>query len=184
MRKLGEKAIFKTRRFTVFDSTLRISGKTVNKPYIRQNSCSEILAITKDGKIILARSYRPELDRYIYELPAGTMKDQESPERAARRELEEETGYTAKEMKHMFSSYPLLGYSDCKLHFFLATGLAKKKQNLEEDESINVRLFKPQEVLSMLENGKIADMCVLSAMHHYYYVLNKGKKHIKYKDPH
>lgn len=183
-KKIGEKAVFKTRRFTVFDSKLKIRGKILNKPYIRQNSCSEILAITEDGFIILVKSYRPELDCYVYELPAGTLKNREDPEKAAMRELEEETGYAPRKIEYMFGGYPLLGYSDCKLYFFLATGLEKKKQNLEEDESINVKLFKPAEVLRLLEKGKIKDLCVLPAMYHYYYVMKEGKKRVRYMDPH
>ena len=184
VESLGKIEVFKTRRFTVLDSKLRIKGKVVTKPYIHQNNCSEILAITKEGKVVLVRSYRSELDRYVYELPAGTLKDGENPKSAAKRELLEETGYAARKMEPMFSSYPLLGYSDCKLYFFLATNLEKKKQNLEDDESITLGLFKPKEVLKLLKNGKIVDMSVLTAIHYYYLVLKQGITHVKYKDPH
>ena len=152
VRKIGEHAILKTRRFTVFDSELRIAGKTVSKPYIRQNDCAEVLAITDSGSVVLVRSYRPELDGYAYELPAGTLKDKEDPKKAAARELEEETGYVAGKLRFLFSGYPLLGYSDCKLHFFLATGLKKRKQDLEDDESIDAKEFKLGEVFSMLRH--------------------------------
>ena len=183
VKKIGEKAVFRTRRFTVFDAKLEINGKRVRKPYIRQNGCSEILAISGKGKVVLIRSYRPELDCYAYELPAGTLKKDEDPKKGAIRELEEETGYSAKRMKYLFSGYPLLGYSDCKLHFFLATGLERKKQKLEEDESIDVSEFEPGEVLKMIQKGKIKDMCVLTAMQHYFYMLNRGKKSVRYVDP-
>lgn len=155
----------------------------INKPYIRHSACAEILAIASTGHIILIKSYRPELDDYAYELPAGSLKTGENPVAAARRELEEETGYKARKLKYMFSGYPLLGYSDCKLYFFLATGLTKKDQHLEEDEYIEVKLFKPVEVLRMLKNGKIKDMCVITAMDYYYYVTKQGKHHIRYADP-
>ena len=160
-----------------------IAGKIVNKPYIRQNGCSEVLALTKAGRIILIESYRPELDEYVYELPAGSLKKNEKPETAAKRELEEETGHKAGRISYMFSGYPLLGYSDCKLYFFLATGLEKKEQHLEDDEDINVKSFSPAEVLKLLENGRIKDMNVLAAMHYYYYVTKAGRRRIKYADP-
>jgi ADP-ribose pyrophosphatase len=183
VKKIGEKKVFETRRFTVFDSKLKIAGKIVNKPYVRQNDCSEILAITRSGSVVLVRSYRPELDGYAYELPAGTLKEKENPKKAALRELEEETGYKAKRVEYLFSSYPLLGYSDCKLHFFLATALHKSRQRLEDDESIDVREYSPKEVFRMLREGKIKDMCVLSAMYHYHYILDQGRKRVRYKDP-
>lgn len=183
IRKLGEKAVFKTRRFTVFDSRLNINGQIVNKPYIRQNDCAEILAITSSGHIILIKSYRPELNSYVYELPAGTLKASERPSRTAIRELEEETGYKARKVRYMFSGYPLLGYSDCKLYFFLATGLQEKEQHLEKDEYINVQLFKPTEILKMLKEGKIKDMCVITAMDYYYYVTKEGRRLVTYANP-
>lgn len=175
-KRISEKAVFKTRRFIVFDSKLRIAGKTVNKPYIRQNNCSEVLAITDDGYVVLVKSYRPELDRYVYELPAGTLEGRENPKKAARRELEEETGYIPKKVEYMFEGYPLLGYSDCKLYFYLATGLKRKSQDLEKDESIYVKLFKPADVIQMLENRTIEDLCVLSAMHYYASAMRARKK--------
>lgn len=184
VKKLGQNIIFRTRRFAVVDTKLRIRNKILNKPYISQNDCAVMLAFTEDGSIILIESYRPEFNGYSYELPSGTFKDNEKPAVAAKRELEEETGYVASKIRYMYGGYPLLGYSDCKLHFFLATNLQKKKQLLEDDESIFVKKFRPEEVLRMLRQGKIKDLCVLSAMHYYYYVLNKGKKRMSYTEPH
>lgn len=161
---------------------MKIDGKIVQKPYIKQGQCSEILAITKTGKIVLIKSYRPEIDDYVYELPAGSLKKSEDPKITAKRELEEETGYVAKKIKFLFSGYPLLGYSNCKLYFFLASDLDKKKQELEADEYIKVREFTLNEVLRLLRKGKIKDLCVLSALHYFYYVMNKGKKTISYAD--
>ncbi len=172
--KLGEKEVFSTRRFRVINARLKIRGKVVEKPYIRHNDCAEMLAVTGSGSILLIESYRPEFDDYSYELPAGTLKDGENPKRAAERELEEETGYAAKNVRYMFSGYPLLGYSSSRLHFFLVTGLRKKEQRLEDDESISVKEFRPEEVLAMMESGEIKDLSVTSAMH-YYMLLRKGK---------
>jgi ADP-ribose pyrophosphatase len=183
VKRLNKKVVFRTRRFAVIDAQLIIRDRVVDKPYISQNDCAEILAITKTGSILLIKAYRPEFNDYSYELPSGTLNNNEKPELAAKRELEEETGYIPKTVKYMFGGYPLLGYSDGKLHFFLATNLEKTEQKLERDESIYVEEFKPQEVLKMLQRGQIRDLCVLSAMHYYYYVLNEGKKSVSYREP-
>lgn len=77
----------------------------------------------------------------------------------------------------MFSCYPLLGYSDCKLHFFLATGLEKSSQSLEKDESIMVRTFSIRSVQRMIEVGKAEDLCIIAAMHYYCYAAKGRIRH-------
>ncbi len=147
------------------DSQLRIRGRSVSKPYVSQNDCAVVLAVTRGGKILLIKSYRPEMDGYVYEIPAGTLKDGERPEACARRELAEETGYTAKKIVRMFSGYPLLGYSDCELHFFLATGLKKGRRRMEKDESIFVEEFEVDEAINMFKEGRIADLNALTVLY-------------------
>ena len=142
-------------------------GRIVRKPYISQNDCAEILAITRKGKVLLIKSYRPELNDYVYEIPSGTLNTGEAPKAAAKRELKEETGYVAGKMTHMFSGYPLLGYSDCKLHFFVATELGRGSQQIENDESIFVEEFEIGQIIRMFKAGKIKDLSVLTAIQYY-----------------
>ena len=167
-KELDRKIIFRGRRFAVINSKVKIRGKEVNKQFIRHKGGPEILGITKNGKVVLIESYRPELGGYSYELPGGTLKKNEKPVDAARREFEEETGYVAKKIKYMFSGYPLLGHSDSKLYFFLATDLEKRKQKLEDDESIFVKEFEPRKVFDMMKKKKIKDLCVYSAIYYYF----------------
>jgi ADP-ribose pyrophosphatase len=166
VERLGKRVLFGTRRFEVVEASMRIRGKEVTKPYIRQNDCAEVLAVTETGSAVLIRSYRPEIDGYCYELPSGTLKDGEDPKAGAARELLEETGFRAKSIRRMFSGYPLFGYSDCELHFFLATGIEKGEQRLEDDESIQVREFPLAEVPRLVKAGKIKDLNVLTAVCH------------------
>ncbi len=167
VKKIGESVKYRTRRFDVVEARLRIRGAVVSKPFIRQRECAEILPITGSGSVILIRAYRPELGRYAYELPSGTLRPGEKPVECARRELLEETGFYASKLVHMFSGLPLLGYSDCNLHFFLATGLRRRHQMLEDDESILVKEVRQGKVLKMLKDGIIDDLSVLTAMQHW-----------------
>ena len=163
-RKIGKKLLLRTGRFSVVEAKMRVRGRIVSKPYISHNDCAQILAIAKPGKILLIKSYRPVLNGYVYEMPSGTLKNGESPLAAAKRELEEETGYIAGKMTHMFSGHPLLGYSDCKLHFFIARGLRKVAQRVEDDESIFVEELEIGRVMNMFMDGKIKDLNVLTAL--------------------
>ncbi|VVB77094.1 RNA pyrophosphohydrolase [uncultured archaeon] len=164
--RLGKEVLLRTRRFEVVEAAMRIRGRRISKPYISQNDCVEVLAVTKKGSVVLIRSYRPELDSYCYELPSGTLRDGESPRAGAARELLEETGFQAKNIKKMFGGHPLLGYSDCKLHFFMASGLEKEGQHLEDDESIQVEEFPLAKVLWLIRSGKISDLNVIPAMYY------------------
>lgn len=182
VRKIGERVLLSNRRFRIVSARLKIRGKTVEKPFMRQNDCVELIAVKDNGSILLAKSYRPELNRYIYEFPAGTMKRGESPRQAAARELAEETGYSAKKITFLFSGWPAFGYTDGKNYFFLAKGLSKEKQMLEADESIDIEEVSPGKLLRMLKQGKIEDLNVLAAFHYYYYIMSKGRKTVRYKD--
>ena len=153
----------------------------MRKPYIRNNNCVEILAVTDKGKILLERSYRPDVSSYVYEIPAGTLDNGEDPRECAIRELEEETGHIAGKMRLIFAGYPMLGYIDCNSYFFLATKLRKKAQRLENDEEIGVFEFTPGQILRMYKDGKIKDLNVLVALYHYLYVTRNGKSVVPYK---
>jgi ADP-ribose pyrophosphatase len=180
---IRERRLLRLKRFDVLEAELLIRGRRIKKPYIRNNNCVEILAVTGKGKILLERSYRPDVNSFVYEIPAGTLEKGEDPRRGAIRELEEETGYVADKMQFLFAGYPMLGYIDCNSHFFLATGLRKMSQRLENDEDIVVSEFTPEEVLRMYKSGKIKDLNVLPALYHYLYVTKKGRRVTPYIAP-
>lgn len=161
---LGESVKYRTRRFKVTEARMRIRGKTITKPFIRHNDIVFVIPITDSGNIILIRSYRPELRRYVLELPSGTLKDREAPINGAKRELLEETGFAAERMKHVISGYPMLGYSDARYHFFKATKLRKMKQKLEDDEEIMVFVMSLEKVLGLIKSDKLDDINIALAV--------------------
>ncbi len=161
---VGESVVHRTRRFGVVEARMRIRGRQVTKPFIRHGDIVLVLPITSNGKIILIKSYRPEVRRYVLEMVSGTLKRNEDPKMGAKRELLEEAGMIASSLEPMFGGYPMLGYSDAKYHFFVARGLEKGVQRLEKDEDIAVIEMSISDVEKEIRKGKIEDINIISAV--------------------
>lgn len=110
-----------------------------------------------DPQILLLRQYRYAAEQYLYEIPAGRLEPDEPPETCARRELLEETGSTAAGMDYLCTFFTTPGFTDERIHAFMATGLTLGKTNHERDEFIEVAAYPLSEALSMIQNGDIKD---------------------------
>jgi len=110
-----------------------------------------------DPEVVLIRQYRYAADGYLYEIPAGRLDAGESPQDCARRELHEETGYTAARVEPLFTMFTTPGFTDEKIHLFLATGLTAGVANREADEFMELVPTKLSRALSMVERGDIQD---------------------------
>lgn len=116
-----------------------------------------ILAYFKN-KIILVKQFRFPLKKETLEIPAGKVEKNETPERAAKRELLEETGFIAKNLEKIGQFYPTPGYSNEVLSLFRAKNLNKSKQKMDEDEFIKeIRFLNIKKALSLIKKGKIED---------------------------
>ena len=118
------------------------------------------LAMFPDERIILVRQFRYPMGRFLYELPAGKLDAGEDPAVCAARELAEETGYTAKNLKKLTAIYTSPGFCTEQLHIFLATGLSRseKGQRLEEGEhSLTVETVPLSGAIQMIERQEIVD---------------------------
>ncbi|MBP6774989.1 MAG: NUDIX hydrolase, partial [Gemmatimonadaceae bacterium] len=92
-----------------------------------------------------------------YEIPAGRLDAGESPTECAHRELAEETGYRAERVEHLFTMFTTPGFTDEKIHLFLATGLTAGESNREADEFLELVPTRLSRALSMVEQGEIQD---------------------------
>lgn len=133
------------------------NGVTIDMDIIRHPGASAMVPLTDDGKVVLIRQYRHAVGGYIWEIPAGTLDPDESPLACARRELAEETGYTAESMEALGQITPVPGYSDERIHLFLAKGLRPSGQNLDADEVMDVHEVAIDEVFAMIDRGEIED---------------------------
>ena len=116
-----------------------------------------IVPITAEGKILLVKQYRIAVDEVVLELPAGKLEENEDVEKCALRELEEETGFRADDIKNLFYFYTTPGYSSEKLHLFIADGLKHYGQNLDRGEYIEIVEISTEEIIPKIVDGKIKD---------------------------
>ncbi len=111
----------------------------------------------EDPQVLLIRQYRYAAEGYLYEIPAGTLDAGEPPETCARRELKEETGGSATAISHLFTMYTTPGFTDEKIHIFMATGLETGESKHEVDEFLDLQPMKLSRALQMIEAGEIQD---------------------------
>ncbi|MCS7126555.1 MAG: NUDIX hydrolase [Aigarchaeota archaeon] len=126
-----------------------------------------VLPITSNNKVILIRQYRYPLNKWVMEVPAGTIEVDESPEECALRELEEETGYRAGRLEKMLTIFPSPGYSTERIHVFLASNLEKMVQNLDEDEEIVLLEMDLDEAISdLISSGEVDGKTLLALLYY------------------
>lgn len=123
-----------------------------------RTGASAVVAVLPDKKLLLVRQYRPSLERYTWELPAGGRSPEEDFETAIRRELVEETGYTSEDFIHLMSLRTTPGFCNEQVEIFLATDCYKiADQKLDEAESIEVREWDVEVLLEMIYSGELQD---------------------------
>jgi len=113
--------------------------------------------VVNEGRVLFVEQYRPAAGRLMLELPAGTIDLGEPAIECARRELQEETGYSAETWETLGHIYPTPGYTNEILYLFLASDITKGEQNLDEGEDIRVRWIPLAEVEEMIDSGEIND---------------------------
>jgi ADP-ribose pyrophosphatase len=110
-----------------------------------------------DPQVLLIRQFRHAADGYLYEIPAGRLDPGEDPKACAMRELKEETGCSAAAVEKLFTMYTTPGFTDEKIHVFMATGLKAGESSHEADEFLDLQPMPLSRALSMVEAGEIQD---------------------------
>lgn len=157
--------VFKGKRISVRIEGVRArDGKTVEKEIVEHPGAVVILPLLDNNKVVAIKQFRVAINDWIYELPAGTLDKKETPEECASRELEEETGYKAREIKEMFRMYSAPGYSSEIIYSFLAMNLEKGEQKLESSEVIYPIIVEFNELLSSILKEKVIDAKTISTL--------------------
>jgi len=150
--------IFKGRIINLREDSVKLDDGTLAKrEIIEHKGAVAVIGILPDGKFLMVRQYRRPFDKEMLEVPAGIPHQGEDPKEAARRELQEETGYLAKNIYHLSSAAATPGYSDELIKLFAATELTFVGQNLDEDERVEPIPMTFAEAWEKIKTGEIMD---------------------------
>ena len=111
----------------------------------------------EDPQVLMIRQYRYAAEGYLLEIPAGRLDPGEDPRDCALRELKEETGCSAEQVDHLFTMYTTPGFTDEKIHLFMATGLVAGESKRESDEFLDLEPMPLSRALKLVEAGEIKD---------------------------
>jgi len=137
-------------------------GSTGQLEMVRHPGASAVVPLldeprSPDPRVLLIRQFRHAADDFIWEIPAGRLDPGETPATCAQRELEEETGMSADVLSRLTTIFTTPGFTDEKIHLFLAQNLKQGKHRREKDEFMEVQTRKWSEVMAMIRNGEIRD---------------------------
>lgn len=164
MKIISSQELLRTPIFTVSqDIAIDPEGFEIKRAIIHHTGSAVVMPVDDEGRILLVRQYRLPAAAYLWEIPAGRMDEGETPLQAAKRELREETGYTARQWKKIFSLYMSPGFLAEKMNIFVATQLKAGPTQFMEDERIETKWFTPAEVDAMIQAGKIIDGKTIAA---------------------
>jgi ADP-ribose pyrophosphatase len=163
---LNKKSVFKGKILldVHLDNVMLPNGTEVRLECIKHPGAAAVVPFIDRNRIILIRQYRPVVDKYIWEIPAGTLEKGERPLQCAKREIEEEIGYTAKSFVLLASIYTTPGFTNEHIHIYKATRLKKVYLNPELDEILSIGIFTVNKIKQMFKNKKIIDAKTIAAL--------------------
>lgn len=181
-RLVSSEVVFRGRLFNVVhDKVIEPGGHENERDIVRHNGSAVILAIDnqknrKNPWVVMERQYRHAAGRFLWELPAGKIEPEEDPLAGAQRELAEETGYRARKWSELVQFWPSPGFVGEWMKVFVAEGLTAGESLPEEDERIELRLVRFNDVLKMIEKGAIQDGKTLAGILLFARLKLKGRK--------
>ena len=155
---LSSKVLFRGRVFGVRrDQVIEPGGIRAVRELVTHRGSVVVLPVFPDGRILVIRQFRYVAGRYLWELVAGHKEPGESFAAGARRELQEEAGYSARRLKKMLEIFPSPGLLTERMVIYLAQGLTKGNSRPEDDEKITARLITLKTAARWIRRGKIRD---------------------------
>jgi ADP-ribose pyrophosphatase len=142
------------------------NGRTVSIEAVRHRGSVVIIAVPEPGHLVLIRQYRPVIGRWIWELPAGSLDADETPDTAVVRECEEEIGLTPRRVTRLGSWYPTPGFCDELMHFYLCQDLAPPAGPVsrDDDEQIEPATVSFDVLRAMIADGRVVDLKTVAGL--------------------
>lgn len=158
-KTLSTQQVFKGRFLKVEQDQVQApDGKIYFREYIIHPGAAMMIPLLPNGNVVMIHQYRHAVKQVFLEFPAGKRDHNEATLLTAQRELQEETGYTAKDWKFLTTIHPVIGYSNEHIDLYLARNLTFVKQQLDQGEFIDVVEVKPQDLMKEVYAGKVSDV--------------------------
>ena len=164
-RRLSSRLVFDGKLLKVRSDTVRLpDGRASEREWIEHPGAVAVLAVTDAGELVMERQFRYPLGRDMIEVPAGKIDPGEDPLATAKRELAEETGYSAAEWSHVATIHLAIGYSNEHIEIYLARGLTQQKAELDHEEFLEVFTLPLATALAWVREGRITDSKTVSSL--------------------
>ncbi|HAX50799.1 NUDIX hydrolase [Muricomes intestini] len=166
IKRLKRELKFEGKIINFYQDTMEIDGDhTVVWDYIQHKGAAAVVPITDDGRILMVKQYRNALERNTLEIPAGCLNTEDEPGVVcAKRELEEETGYRSDDLEWLITLRTTVAFCNEKIEVFVAKNLIPSKQNLDDDEFIDLKAYTIEELKKKIFTGEIEDGKTISAL--------------------
>lgn len=176
IKRLKRELKFKGKIIDFYQDTMEINGDhTVIWDFIKHKGAAAVVPVREDGKILMVRQYRNALDRYTLEIPAGALDTADEPGlTCASRELEEETGFRSENLEWLITLRTTVAFCNERIEVYVARDLVPSRQNLDEDEFIDLQAYTIEELKEKIFSGEIEDAKTVSAL--LAYDVKYGKK--------
>ena len=155
---ISTETIYEGKIFDIFLAKISENETVYEREIVSHDGSAVIVPVFADKTVALVKQYRHAAQKYLHEIPAGSLEKDESPEKGARRELEEEIGVTAGKLEKLIEFYVSPGFLSEKMYVFLATDLTETVQNLEEDEFIEIERVTFAQAFEMILKNEIEDV--------------------------
>ena len=165
--RLSHERVYDGKVFDVDRDQVRMpNGREVTVDVVRHPKSVVLIPVPEPGQVILIRQYRYAVNAFLWELPAGSVDEGETPEQAARRECHEEIGQVPGTIVRLGAMYPTPGYCDEEMVFFRLSNLEAPAETaaVDEDEDIEAKPFELREARDMVRRGEITDLKTVAGL--------------------
>lgn len=165
IKRINRELKHKGKILDFYEDTMQTpDGHIVKWDYLHHNGAAAVVPVTADGKIYMVSQYRAGCDKISLEIPAGCLNPGEDRKTAAARECEEEIGYRCGNIELLLKFYSAFAYCDEYIEIYCARDLMPTKQNLDEDEFLEVKAYGLEELVDKILSGEISDSKTIAAI--------------------